>query len=194
MLTAIVLTAIAIMFRLFSASFQVWNLVPMGAISLYSGARLPRRWAWAVPLMAMVLSDLVLERGRDPFYAWTTRLVVYGAFAAITLLGPIANRPKIGRWLLPVLAIGGSVMFFVATNFAVWTEGRLYPLSTAGLWECYVKALPFFRNTVAADLVGTAVLFSIGPVCERAWSRLARPRLAEIPTEVHAPAASERSV
>jgi hypothetical protein len=193
MLTAIVLTALAIMFRMFSASFQVWNLVPMGAISLYAGARLPRRWAWAVPLCAMVLSDLMLESGRNPFYVWTTRLVVYGAFAAITLLGPLANRPKIGRWLLPVLAAGGSVFFFVTTNFAVWTEGVHYPLTAAGLLDCYVKGLMMLRNTVVADLIGTAVLFGIGPVWERAWLRLARPRLAKIPVEVHSPAVSERS-
>jgi hypothetical protein len=192
MLTAIVLIALSIAFRLFSAGFQVWNLVPMGAFALYAGARLPRRWAWAVPLFAMVLSDLVLDRGRDPFYAWSTRLVVYGSFAAITLLGPLANRPKIGRWLLPVLALGGSVFFFLTTNFAVWTEGRLYPLTAAGLLECYVKGLRFETNTVVADLVGTAVLFGIGPVWEHVWLRRARPKLAEIPAEIQTPAASER--
>ncbi len=191
MLTALVLTLLAVLFRVFSASFQVWNFVPMGAISLYAGSRLPRRWAWTVPLVAMVLSDLVLDYSRHRPLIGLARWVIYGTFAAITFLGPFANRPKFGRWLLPVLSLGSSVVFFVTSNFATWAEGTLYPLSLAGLIECYVRALPFFRNTIVADLIGTAVLFGLGPVFERTWSRLGRPRLAEIRAEASLPAASE---
>ena len=36
------------------------NAVPMGALALFAGASLPRRWAWIVPVAAMGLSDLVL--------------------------------------------------------------------------------------------------------------------------------------
>src|SRR6266704_780265 len=39
------------------------NFVALGAIGLYAGARLPRLWAWAVPIAAMLLSDLVLDPG-----------------------------------------------------------------------------------------------------------------------------------
>ena len=39
------------------------NFVALGALALYSGARLPRRWAWAVPLAAMALSDFFLDFG-----------------------------------------------------------------------------------------------------------------------------------
>ena len=39
------------------------NFVALGALALYSGARLPRRWAFVVPLGAMALSDLVLDFG-----------------------------------------------------------------------------------------------------------------------------------
>jgi hypothetical protein len=39
-------------------------------------------------------------------------------------------------------------------------------------------AIPFFGNTVVADLMGTGVLFGLGPVFERAampiWRRRAR--------------------
>ena len=37
------------------------NFVALGALALYSGARLPRRVAVAVPLAAMALSDLALD-------------------------------------------------------------------------------------------------------------------------------------
>ena len=51
--------------------------------------------------------------------------------------------------------------------------------------SCYVAAIPFFGNTVAADLLGTAVLFGLAPLFERASPGLARPRLAEITSDAH---------
>jgi hypothetical protein len=46
------------------------------------------------------------------------------------------------------------------TNFGVWATGG-YPPTFGGLVECYVAAIPFFRNTVVGDLVYVAVLFSL---------------------------------
>jgi hypothetical protein len=191
MLTAIVLTVIALVFRVFSASFAVWNFVPMGAVSLFAGSRLPRRWAWVVPVVAMVISDVLLDYGRHRPVFELTRWTIYATFAAITLLGPIANWPKFGRWFLPGLAVSGSVFFFITSNLATWGEGLLYPMNLQGLVACYVRAIPFFYpNTFVADLLGTAVLFGLGPVFERAASMLVRPRLAEIPVETDRPPAA----
>ena len=39
------------------------NAVAMGALALYAGARLPRRWAYLVPIVAMAASDLWLDWG-----------------------------------------------------------------------------------------------------------------------------------
>jgi hypothetical protein len=184
MLTAIVLTLLAVVFRVFSASFALWNLVPVGAVSLYAGSRLPRRWAWVVPVLSMAISDLLIDYGRPRPIFELTRWTVYATFAAITLLGPIANWPKIGRWLLPGLAVSGSLLFFITSNLATWGEGLLYPMNVQGLVACYVNAIPFFwPRTLVAELVGTAVLFGLGPIIERAASIVSRPKLAEIPVE-----------
>ena len=50
-------------------------------------------------------------------------------------------------------------MFFIVTNFGVWLVGNLYPKTLAGLAGCYVAAIPFFRNTLAGNVVYTLVLF-----------------------------------
>jgi hypothetical protein len=42
-----------------------------------------------------------------------------------------------------------------------------YPRSLAGVMASYVAGLPFFRNTAMADLIGTAVLFSLGAALAR---------------------------
>ncbi len=184
MVTAITLVVLAIITRLLSPTYHIWNFVPMGAVALYAGSRLPRRWAWAVPVAAMVLSDLVLDYGtRRPVFE-LTRWTVYLTMAAMPWLGRVANRPKFGRWLLPVLSVSASTLFFVMSNLATWGEGQLYPLTIRGLGQCYLMAIPFFWNTVLADLLGTAILFGLGPVVERTaagvarvWSREPRPEL-----------------
>jgi hypothetical protein len=37
----------------------------------------------------------------------------------------------------------------------------MYPHTAGGLWTCYAAGLPFFQNTLAGDLVYTALLFGI---------------------------------
>ena len=144
------------------------ELRPLGAVSLFAGSRLPRRWAWVVPVAAMVISDIMLDHDRSRPLFELTRWTIYATLAATTLLGRLANSPRFGRLLLPVLALGGSVLFFLTSNLATWGEGLLYPMTFSGLALCYAEAIPFFRNTLAADLVGTALLFGLAPLFERA--------------------------
>ncbi len=172
MITGILLVALAFACRLLSPEFHIWNFVPAGAVALYAGSRLPRRWAWFVPLVAMVLSDAVLDYGtRRPIFD-LTRWTIYATLVAMTLLGRVARSPKVRPWMLPGLSVLASTLFFVTTNFATWAEGREYPLTFAGLVLCYVKGLEFVRPTLAADLIGTCVLFGLGPHLERAAARL----------------------
>jgi hypothetical protein len=184
MLTAFVLTVLAVLFRVFSATYQVWNFAPMAAISLYAGSRLPRRWAWVVPVVAMVVSDLLLDQGRYRPAFELTRWTIYTTFAVTTLLGPLANWPRFGRWLLPILSVTGSLLFFVTSNLATWGEGLLYPMTFTGLIACFVAAIPFFGNTIAADLIGTAALFGLGPVFERAARSVTGCRTAAVAQEI----------
>jgi hypothetical protein len=109
------------------------------------------------------------------------------------LIGPLANRPRFGRWSLPILSIGSSTLFFLTSNLATWGEGLLYPLTFSGLVMCYTQAIPFFRNTVISDLVGTALLFGLAPLFERAVLRLTQPRLAEVTVEARASHPSRRA-
>ena len=62
-----------------------------------------------------------------------------------------------------LLSMSGAVLtsslaFFVLSNLGVWASGY-YPRTLAGLVECYVAAVPFFRNTLASDVLYSAVLF-----------------------------------
>ncbi len=143
------------------------NFSPFGALSLYAGARLPRRWAWAVPLVAMALSDTIIEFGTGRSTFTYVRGTIYATYAATALLASWTLRGRTSPWTLPAWSLAASTLFFLTTNLASWMSDGLFPATAVGLVACYVSALPFFGNTVVADLAGTAVLFGLGALVRR---------------------------
>src|SRR5258708_33090340 len=136
------------------------NFTPLAAMALFGGAYISdKRLAFGLPLAALLLSDAVLG-----FYHGM--IWVYGSFALIVCLGlQLQSR----RRLLPIAgaALAGSVLFFALTNFGVWASGGLYPRTMTGLGACYVAAIPFFKNTIAGDLVYTVLLFGGFAIAEK---------------------------
>ena len=49
-------------------------------------------------------------------------------------------------------------------------------MTAAGLVACYVAGIPFYLRSILADLVGTGLLFGLGPAAERTYHRLVRSR------------------
>jgi uncharacterized protein DUF6580 len=129
------------------------NFTPVAASALFAGAVLrSRALALAVPLAAMVISDLVLG-----WHDWRVTGVVYASLALPALLGMWA-RARAAIVLVP-LALSSSLLFFATTNFAVWAFSGMYAHDLHGLMHCYVAALPFLQNTVIGDLSWTTLLF-----------------------------------
>ncbi|MCX8473742.1 MAG: hypothetical protein ORN85_08845, partial [Sediminibacterium sp.] len=58
-------------------------------------------------------------------------------------------------------AIGSALIFFMVSNLGVWLNGNLYASSFSGLINCYINALPFFKNSLLGDLVYTTILFGV---------------------------------
>ncbi len=129
------------------------NFAPIAAVALFGGAILPRKLAIAVPLSAMIISDLFI--GLHPLITFT-----WGTFALIALLSS-AKFKQITPLAVLGSSAGASVLFYIVTNFGVWAEGRLYAQTFSGLVQCYYNALPFFRNTLLGDAIFTGVLFGL---------------------------------
>jgi hypothetical protein len=146
------------------------NFTPIGAMALFSGAYLGRRWlAFVAPLAAMLLSDSILGfHSGMPF--------VYASVALIVLIGCLV-RSTVTPLTVVGAALASSVLFFVVTNFGTWLLSGMYPLTGAGLAACYVAAIPFFQNTAVGDLFYCAVLFGGFALLERAVPKL-RPQAA----------------
>ena len=132
------------------------NFTPVLAVALFSGAILRGPTAYLVPLGGMLLSDLLLGHA----FTWMTP-VIYGCMAGGTALGQWLREKR--TWIRTALAaVGGGLLFYVVTNFTVWVTGHgAYARSIEGLLQCYVAALPFYRNGLAGDLFWTALLFAL---------------------------------
>ena len=132
------------------------NFTPVLAVALFGGAILGGPTAYLVPLGAMFLSDLLLGHA----FTWMTP-VIYGCIVAGTALGRWLSQNR--TWTRTGLAaISGSLLFYIVTNFAVWLAGHgSYARTAEGLLQCYLAALPFFRNGLAGDLFWTALLFGL---------------------------------
>lgn len=153
------------------------NFSPIEAVALFSGAYMAdRRLAFALPLLALLLSDLVLGLivyGYGLFYAGM--VFVYVSVVLITALGAgwLRRRRSLAR--VTGSAMGSAILFFVVTNFGTWLTSGLYPHSTSGLLACYLAGLPFFHYTLAGALGYSALLFGGAGLARRhvrTWQRL----------------------
>ncbi|RNC64499.1 DUF6580 family putative transport protein [Proteiniphilum sp. X52] len=143
------------------------NFAPIGGMALFGAAYYTRKgWAYLIPIVAMWISDLLLNNVVYAEYfdrfVWfhSGSLFTYGAFALIVLMGTFTLRKvRVPRLLFS--ALGASVVFFVVSNFGVWLSSGMYPHTREGLTACYVAGLPFFKNTLLGDLVYSAALFGL---------------------------------
>ena len=124
------------------------------AVSLFAGFyfRSPALVA-GVPLAAMLLSDWCLG-GYEP----VVRVTVYASLLLPAVVGSLL-RSKLTATRLFAGTLGCSLLFFLATNFAVWCGADWYRHDLAGLLKCFARALPFLKYTLAGDLLFTAALF-----------------------------------
>jgi hypothetical protein len=143
------------------------NFAPIGGMALFGASYYAKRyWAFIIPIASMWISDLILNNVVYSQYfdhfAWfySGSLFTYGAFVLIVLFAMFTLK-KVRIPNLIASALGASVIFFLISNFGVWLLADMYPHTVAGLEACYVAGIPFFKNTIAGDLVYTAILFGL---------------------------------
>lgn len=130
------------------------NVAPIAAIAIFSGLVLPRRWAMIAPLVALLISDLVLG-----FYG-PVMAAVYGCFGVSVLIGRWAGN-KTGWFGLIVATLVSAGLFYLVTNAAVWWFGTMYRHDLAGLGASYLAALPFLRNSLLGDVMYLSLFLSL---------------------------------
>jgi hypothetical protein len=145
---------------------HVPNVSPVAASALFAGMMLRRRsLAPVVPLAAMLIGDAFAG-----FYDWRVMAVVYAALALPALAGILARRHRASRVVVPAV-LACSLIFFAATNLAVWAFSGMYSADIAGLLQCYAAGLPFLKMTVAGDLFWAVALFGGATLVRRLTAR-----------------------
>lgn len=138
-----------VLFILVAAIFRILphlpNVTPITAMALFSGVYFTdKRFAFAIPLITMFLSDLILGFSTiTPF--------VYLAFILVGFIGINSKKINIKTILL------SSISFFVITNFGQWL--LYHPKNINGFLECYTLAIPFFRNSLLGDFFYAGVMY-----------------------------------
>lgn len=139
-----------------------WNFSPILPLCIFGAACFARRTvAYLAPLAVYLAGDLGIWAisGRFDWAFYADQPVTYLSAILVVSCGFIARSQRSwGR--ITAAGLGSAVVFFAVSNFGTWALGAIYPKTWAGLLECYVMAIPFFRNTLISMGVFLPLLFS----------------------------------
>ena len=108
----------------------------------------------------MLISDLLIGFYENVVFVYASLLLITFIFHKIS--------KKINFKNLFIFGCAGSLIFFIISNFGVWilgSPGALdvpYEKNLSGLINCYIFAIPFFKNTLLSTIIFaySALLFS----------------------------------
>ena len=146
-LFCIVLILAGVLFRMVP---HAPNFTPMLTIALMSGLYFKNKFSILLPIGIMLISDLFI--GSHAILPW-----IYFSFLIIYFLGRLIKDNSLHVLLG---SIGGSILFFIISNFGVWINGG-YTYSIEGLVTCYMMAVPFFKNTLISTVLFSGIFYSI---------------------------------
>jgi hypothetical protein len=195
MIPALFLIIVAIAFRIATGFFGHadsigWmNFAPIAAIALCAAAYFPWKYKFTVPMIALLISDVVLNAHYG--FSLVNPFVIshYIGFAIVGCLGLLLQSRASWKTLLPA-SVGASFIFYVITNSVSWIYDPGYAKNLAGFIQSLTVGLPqysatptwmFFRNSVASDLLFTllfVVCINLGRSAEDSRARAAVPRTA----------------
>jgi hypothetical protein len=122
------------------------NFTSLLALSFYVPAILGIRYLPAL-VLSFFITDLVIGFHGTTLFTW-------GSVILIGLLSKFFISSTITR--ISGALIGAS-LFFVITNFGVWSLG-FYGYTIEGLITCYTLAIPFFGNTIVGTIIFSSVI------------------------------------
>jgi len=169
MIPALLLVIAAVAYRIAAGlliqSGTTWlsNFAPFAAIALCSAAYLPTKLKFSLPLVALFVSDVILNSYYGAPLFTPLMLCRYLALAVVGCIGLALQNRASFKTLLPASIIG-SAMFYVITNAFAWLSDPGYVKNFGGLIQALTVGLPqysgtpswmFFRNSLLSDLFFT---------------------------------------
>ena len=122
------------------------NFTSLLALSFYVPALLGLRFIPAL-ILSFALTDLIIGFHSTILFTWGSVLLI--GFLSKYFFGGIIKR-IFGALL-------GAFIFFIITNFGVWTGG-IYGYNMEGLITCYIMAIPFFTYSLISTFIFSGII------------------------------------
>ena len=175
LLFILIIAAVRVILSTDPAFAPLANFSAVGAMALFGGAYFSNTKALVFPLIALLISDLLIARFAHWGGTWTFLYAgagwVYGAIALMVITGRLLMMQKrVSNFLLSTLVV--VFIHWIVTDFGVWLGGTMYPKTLAGFWACLVAAIPFERNFLIGTLVYGGIMFGAFE-----WFKMRYPKL-----------------
>ena len=125
------------------------NFTSLLALSFYIPALIGIRYLPAL-IMSFVITDFVIGFHGTALFTWGSVVVI--GLGSKFFISSIFTR--ISGALL------GACLFFIITNFGVWTNGS-YGYTAQGLMTCYTLAIPFFAYNLISTFLYSALIETV---------------------------------
>ena len=122
------------------------NFTSLIALSFYVPALLGMRYIPAV-VISFAITDFIIGYHTGTHWTW-------GSVLIIGFISSYFTRDLFFRLFGAVFA---GVIFFIITNFGVWTSG-MYGYTFKGLLNCFVLAIPFFTYTLISTFIYSVII------------------------------------
>ena len=122
------------------------NFTSLIALSFYVPVLLGVRYFPAL-LISFAITDLIIGYHSGTHWTW----------GSVFIIGIISVYFKGNHFTRIGGALTGAIIFFIITNFGVWTTG-MYGITLNGLIECYILAVPFFAYSLISTLLFSAII------------------------------------
>ena len=125
------------------------NFTSLLALSFYIPAILGIRYIPAL-IFSFLITDYFIGFHSTVAFTWGSVIII--GLISKYLIKNIATRVS--------GALFGAILFFLITNFGVWTLGS-YGYSFDGFIACYTLALPFFGYSLVSTFIFSALIETI---------------------------------
>jgi hypothetical protein len=125
------------------------NFTSLLALSFYVPAILGVRYLPSL-VLSLVITDLIIGLHEVTLFTWGSVIIIGlgSKFLAKTILNRVFG------------SLLGAGLFFIVTNFGVWTLGS-YGYNLEGLLLCYTLAIPFFAYSLTSTFIFSGIIEAI---------------------------------
>lgn len=160
------LVIIAALYRIIPG--RPYGFAPQWAMAVFAGAVIKdKKWAFIIPVLSMFISDLLYQvlfigglTNVQGFYEgqWQN----YILFTLLVFVGFAIKKMNVLQ--IAAASLAAPSLYFLVSNFLVWESSAVIrgldrPKTFNGLMLCYSDGIPFYKMSILATLIFSAILF-----------------------------------